>query len=122
MITKIIYPAFAVSALLAFGTTASLAETKGKTITIKSEIMDVGCCLEGDDKGVGHKKCAVACAQAGNPIGLRTEKGDVYLLVGIQDHDANRGALIKKMADSVSVEFTPVKKGGSQVISVSAVQ
>ena len=122
MKTKIIHAAFAVSALLLFGTTSSFGEPKGETVTVKGEVIDVWCYLEGDDKGADHKKCAVACAKAGNPIGLLTEKGDVYVLVGIKDHDADRDALIKKMAEAVSVEGTLVKKGGTQVIYVSAVK
>ncbi|MEI6872434.1 MAG: hypothetical protein WCL08_09150, partial [Verrucomicrobiota bacterium] len=74
------------------------------------------CYYEGDEKGDEHKKCAISCAKAGNPIGLLTEKGDVYVLVGFKDHDANRDAFINKMADTVSVEGTLVKKGGTQVL------
>ena len=122
MKTKIIRAAFAVSALLLFGNTPSFAEPKGERVTIKGEVIDVWCYLEGDDKGADHKKCAVACAKAGNPIGLLTEKGDVYVLVGIKEHDSDKDALIKKMAETVSVEGTLVKKGGTQVIYVSAVK
>lgn len=122
MKTKIIHAAFAVSALLLFGTMSGLAEPKGETVTVKGEVIDVWCYLEGGDKGAEHKKCAVTCAKAGNPIGLLTEKGDVYVLVGIKDHDADRDALIKKMAETVSVEGTLVKKGGTQVIYVSAMK
>src|SRR5712671_1233404 len=104
MITKIIRAAFAVSALLLFGTTSSFGEPKGETVTVKGEVIDVWCHLEGGDKGADHKKCAVTCAKAGNPIGLLTEKGDVYVLVGIKDHDPDKDALIKKMAETVSVE------------------
>jgi hypothetical protein len=74
MKSKLIQAAFA---LLSFGTTSSFAEPKGEAVTMKGEVIDVWCYLEGDDKGADHKKCAVACAKAGNPIGLLTEKGDV---------------------------------------------
>jgi hypothetical protein len=119
MKSKLIHAAFA---LLSFGTTSSFAEPKGEAVTMKGEVIDVWCYLEGDDKGADHKKCAVACAKAGNPIGLLTEKGDVYVLVGIKDHDADRDTLIKKMAENVSVDGTLVKKGGTQVIYVSALK
>jgi hypothetical protein len=44
------------------------------------------------------------------------------VLVGIKDHDADRDTLIKKMAENVSVDGTLVKKGGTQVIYVSALK
>jgi hypothetical protein len=48
--------------------------------------------------GAAHKKCAAACAKAGNPIGLVTEKGDVYVMMGLKDHQPGKDVLINKMA------------------------
>jgi hypothetical protein len=114
--------AFAVLALILFAIRPSFGEPKGETVTLKGEVVDLWCYLEGDDHGAEHKKCAVACAKAGNPIGLATEKGDVYVLVGIKDHDPDKDALIGKMAETVTVEGTLVKKGGTQLIYVSKVK
>ena len=60
--------------------------------------------------------------QARKPYSLVSGILLAYVLVGIKDHDADRDALIKKMADTVSVEGTLVKKGGTQVIYVSALK
>jgi hypothetical protein len=122
MKTKIVPAVFAVPALLLMSLTSSFGEPKGETVSLKGEVIDVWCYLEGDDHGADHKKCAVACAKAGNPIGLLTEKGDVFVLVGIKDHDPGKDALIGKMAENVTVEGTLVKKGGSQLIYVSSVK
>jgi len=56
--------------------------------------------------------------QAGDPIALLSEKGDLYILMGIKDHDPAKDMLIEKMADNVTVEGTLVKKGGVQAIYV----
>lgn len=117
---RIVSVAFA--SLLLLGTMSAFGQPKGDTVTVKGEVVDVWCYLEGGNKGADHKKCAVTCAKAGNPIGLLTEKGDVYVLVGIKDHDPDKDALIEKMAETVAVEGTLVKKGGTQVIYVSAVK
>jgi len=122
MKSNMIGAALAVSAMLSFGTASSFADPKGEQVKLKGEVVDVWCYYEGDEKGAEHKKCAISCAKAGNPIGLLTEKGDVYVLVGFKDHDANRDAFINKMADTVSVEGTLVKKGGTQVLYVTSLK
>ena len=110
--------------LLAFSTLAVvvLAQPKGDTVKVKGEVVDLWCYLEGGDRGADHKACAVTCAKAGNPIGLLTEKGELYVMMGIKDHQPGREVLIDKMADTVTVEGTLVKKGGVQVIYVSDVK
>ena len=87
---------------------------------MKGEVVDLWCFLEGGDRGADHKQCAVSCAKAGNPIGLVTEKDDV--MMGLKDHQPGREVLLEKMAETVTVEGTLVKKGGVQVIYVSAVK
>src|SRR6266498_3809941 len=98
------------------------AQPKGETVTLKGEVVDLWCYLEGGDKGADHKKCAVDCAKAGNPIALLTEKGDIYVLMGIKDHQPGKEILIDKMAENVTIEGTLVKKGGVQVVYVSSVK
>jgi hypothetical protein len=114
--------AFAACALLVLGGTIALAQPKGDKVTLKGEVVDLWCYLEGGDHGAEHKKCAVECAKAGNPIGLVTEKGDVYVLMGIKDHQPGREVLLDKMAETVTIEGTLVKKGGIQVVYVSSVK
>jgi hypothetical protein len=109
-------------ALMFLGVRMTSAEPKGDAVTLKGEVVDLWCYLEGGDHGADHKECAVACAKAGNPIGLLTEKGDIYVLMGIKDHQPGKDVLINKMAETVTVEGTLVKKGGVQVVYVSAVK
>jgi len=99
-----------------------MAQPKGETVRLKGEVVDLWCYLEGGDHGADHMKCAVECAKAGNPIGLLTEKGDIYVLMGIKDHQPGKDVLIDKMAQNVTIEGTLVKKGGVQVVYVSSVK
>lgn len=119
---KIQIVSVAIAALLLFGIMPVFGQPKGDAVTIKGEVVDLWCYLEGGDRGAEHKKCAVTCAKVGDPIGLLTEKGDVYVLVGIKDHDPDKDTLIGKMAETVAVEGTLVKKGGTQAIYVTAVK
>lgn len=108
--------------LLGLGSPVAFGEPKGDTVKVKGEVVDLWCYLEGGDHGAEHKDCAVACAKAGNPIGLLTAKGEIYVMMGVQDHQPGREVLINKMAETVTVEGILVKKGGVQVIYVSSVK
>jgi hypothetical protein len=101
---------------------AAFGQPKGTKLTVKGEVVDLWCYLEGGDHGAKHKDCAVACAKAGNPIGIVDAKGNVYVAMGIKDHQPGREVLIDKMAQTVTITGTLVKKGGTQVIYVSSVK
>jgi hypothetical protein len=122
MKTRIIYAALALSVVLFLSGIRAFAQPKGDPVTLKGEVIDLWCYLEGGDHGADHKQCAVECAKAGNPIGLLTDKGDIYIMMGIKDHQPGREVLIDKMAETVTVEGTLVKKGGVQVVYVSSVK
>jgi len=122
MKAKVIRALGAVPALLFLGVLIAFAQPKGETVKVKGEVVDLWCFLEGGDRGADHKQCAVSCAKAGNPIGLVTEKDEVYVMMGLKDHQPGREVLLEKMAETVTVEGTLVKKGGVQVIYVSSVK
>ena len=101
---------------------SALAQPKGPTVTVKGEVVDMWCYLEGGDHGPSHKTCATACAKAGNPIGIVDAKGDVYVTAGIQDHQPAQAVLLGKMSQEVTVTGTLVKKGGTQMLYVNSVK
>jgi hypothetical protein len=119
---RIVRAAFAALPLLLLAVTPTFAQPKGEAVKIQGEVIDLWCYLEGGDHGAEHKQCAIACAKAGNPIGLLTEKGEIFVMMGIRDHQPGKDVLIDKMAETVTIEGTLVKKGGTQVIYVSAVK
>src|SRR6059036_3920461 len=119
---KIIAAVLGASLLLSVGVMIALAQPKGETVKVKGEVVDLWCFLEGGDRGADHKQCAISCAKAGNPIGLVTEKDEVYVMMGLKDHQPGREVPLEKMAETVTAEGTLVKKGGVQVIYVSSVK
>ena len=98
------------------------AQPKGKTVTVKGEVVDLWCYLESGGRGAGHKACALECAKAGNPIGILDKKGNLYVAMGMKDHQPGRDVLINKMAQMVTVTGTLVRKGGTQVIYITNVK
>jgi len=84
--------------------------------------VDTWCYLEGGDRGPAKKDCATACAKAGNPIGVLDAKGNLYLAVGLKDHQSAQALLLNKMSDQVTVTGTLVKKAGVQMIYIESVK
>ena len=110
------------AALVLAGTWLAFAQPKGDEVTVKGEVIDLWCYLEGGDHGAEHKDCATMCAKAGNPIGILDDKGNIYVVMGLKEHQAGKELLSDKMADTVTVAGTIVKKGGVQVIYVKSVK
>jgi hypothetical protein len=46
---------------LALSAHSVLAQPKGEDVTIKGEVIDLWCYLEGGDHGADHKACGVKC-------------------------------------------------------------
>src|SRR5262249_45586662 len=109
--------------VVVIGTVAFLsAQPKGEGATIKREVVDLWCYLEGGDRGAAKKECATACAKAGNPIGILDGKGNLYVAAGLQDHQPAQKLLATRMSDEVTVTGTIVRKGGVQMIYVDSVK
>jgi len=113
---------YVIAVVLAASVCTAMAQPKGQEITVKGEVIDLWCYLEGGDHGAEHKDCATMCAKAGNPIGILDDKGNIYVVMGLKEHQAGKELLSDKMADTVTVAGTLVKKGGVQVIYVKSVK
>ena len=98
------------------------AQPQGERTTIKGEVVDMWCYLEGGDRGPSKRDCATACAKAGNPIGILDAKGNLYVAAGLQDHQPAQAILARKMSDEVTVTGTLVKKGGVQMLYIDSVK
>jgi hypothetical protein len=61
----------------------------GAVKTVVGEIVDFSCYLQVGKHGEKHRDCAQKCLRAGQPIGLLTENGDMYMLME-EEHDPRR--------------------------------
>jgi hypothetical protein len=111
-----------VFALLIAGTAFVMTQPNGERTTVKGEVVDLWCYLEGGDRGPTKKDCATACAKAGNPIGVLDVKGNLYVTAGLKDHQPARAILTDKMSQEVTITGTLVKKGGVQMIYIDTVK
>ncbi len=117
--------AIALGALLAVGIAVAVsthADPTGTDTSIKGEVVDLWCFLESGARGAGHKACAVGCATSGLPIGIVDADGNIYLALGFKDHQSAKDLLLSRMADTVTVSGTLVKKGGFEAIFIKEVK
>jgi len=65
----------------------------GATVkTVVGEIVDFSCYLQIGKHGEKHRACAQKCFTAGQPIGLLTENGTLYMLME-EEHDPRRDGM-----------------------------
>jgi hypothetical protein len=63
-----------------------------KPVTVVGELIDFSCYLQVGKHGDKHRSCGQKCITNGQPIGLLTEDGTVYMLME-EEHDPRRDGL-----------------------------
>jgi type 1 fimbria pilin len=109
--------------LLLGATAARAADAPGSdSVTVKGEIVDLACYLNHGARGAKHQQCALTCLKNGEPMGLLTESGQVYLLLA--DHqDAKPFEEAKTYAaDQVEVTGPIAEKAGITGLTVLSVK
>ena len=101
---------------------APAAQPKGERVTVRGEVVEMWCYLEGGDRGPAKKACATACARAGNPIALVDDKSQLYVLAGLKDHQPAQELLLNKMSEVVTVTGTLVRHPNAQMIYIESVK
>jgi hypothetical protein len=61
----------------------------GKPVTVVGEIVDFSCYIQLGKHGEKHRSCGQKCVANGQPIGLLTQKGELYMLMP-EEHDPRR--------------------------------
>ena len=96
----------------------------GRPVTVVGEIVDFSCYLQLGKHGEKHRSCGQKCVQNGQPIGLLTQNGTLYMLMP-EEHDPRRdGGVDAKASGSehmghiVEVNGTEASVGGYRGIYV----
>ena len=99
---------------------------KGHAVTLTGEVVDLSCYLQLGKKGDAHKACGAKCVAAGEPAGLLTKQGKVYMLMAEQHHPRRDGqvSLAKEMSDqmgqTITVSGMLVKNAGIATVFIEA--
>ena len=101
---------------------AVAAPVLGQEITVTGELVDHACFMRsGDDgRGIDHAACALACAQIGQPVGLVTEDGEVYVMAGAVTDD-NNALLVPHMSHIVEVTGVVTEGNGITTLTTDEV-
>jgi hypothetical protein len=89
-------------------------EETGQTVTVKGEVIDMACYAESGASGKDHADCAKTCISAGLPVGLKSEDGKIYLLIG--DHKPMNNELANYAAQTITVKGKAVSRDGVNMI------
>jgi hypothetical protein len=96
----------------------------GKPVTVVGEIVDFSCYLQVGKHGEKHRACGQKCVNNGQPIGLLTKSGSLYMLMP-EEHDPRRDggvdlrpAAAEHMGHIVTVNGTQASHMGYSAIFV----
>jgi len=96
----------------------------GHAVSVVGEIVDFSCYLQLGKHGEKHRSCGQKCVQNGQPIGLLTESGTLYMLMP-EEHDPRRDGGVDAKASAsdhmghiVRVNGTEAQVGGYRGIYV----
>lgn len=86
--------------------------------------IDMTCFLKHDSKGDTHKTCAQECAAKGLPIGILTDDGKIYQVMGKGHEDLKtvNQPLVKYMETKVIVVGEVFEKQGERVMVVEKIK
>jgi hypothetical protein len=102
---------------------ASATSSKVGARSVIGEVVDPACWLVNGAKGPSHKECAIACAKAGQVLGIvenKTQK--LYMIANDKPgEDPNKG-LVDYVGQTVLVKGRVYSRGGATGIKVSSVE
>ena len=89
--------------------------------TLEGEVLDLACYLVHSASGPEHAPCALKCVKSGQPMGLLTEDGSVYLLYASHT-DASAFDAAKEFAGKrVTITGKMAEQAGMTGIEVATV-
>jgi hypothetical protein len=89
-------------------------------MTVQGEIVDMACYLPKGSRGAAHKSCAQMCAKGGQPIGVVTDAGDLYLLLNDHNNPDPYEAAKKLAGDRAEIKGNKFSRQGLAGIVVEA--
>ncbi len=97
----------------------------GHEVTLVGEVVDISCYLQLGKHGEKHRACGQKCAQTGQPVGLLTKDGELYILMP-EEHDPRRdggvtvaAAGAEHMGHIIKVVGTEAKADGYRGVYVA---
>lgn len=107
----------------------SEAAATSKRITVTGEIMDTWCYVSGvmgspeATLGSAHHTCAIWCAAGGIPVGLRTDEGEVYMVLQLEGNGTADGdpTFLDLQSETVTADGTVYERDGLKYLVVDKI-
>ncbi|MFZ3376479.1 MAG: hypothetical protein WA183_13085 [Chthoniobacterales bacterium] len=96
------------------------AISSGETKKITGEVVDMACYIDHNATGEKHADCAKKCISSGLPVGLKTDDGKIYLLIG--EHKPLNTELVQYAAKKITVEGKVTARDGVNLIENAVIQ
>ena len=87
---------------------------QGEKITVTGEVVDMMCYIDHGAKGKDHQSCARKCIKGNGPVGLLTDDGDLYILIG--EHEPANDRLAEYAAETITVEGKYAERNGMKMV------
>lgn len=119
---------FGAAALLAL-TGQGQAAGGGERVQVTGEIMDTWCYLSGvmggpeATLGTAHHTCAMWCAAGGIPVGLRTDNGEIYLVLKLEGAGTADGSptILEVQSDRITADGMAYERNGIKYLIVDQI-
>jgi hypothetical protein len=111
----------ALAFLVVFGLGIALGE-EAEVFSVEGEIIDMACYVSQEAKGPDHAGCAKRCVKAGQPMGLLTDDGTVYVLYASHKDGSAFEAAKDHAGAKVQISGTLSTRGGIKGIEVATVK
>jgi hypothetical protein len=100
----------------------------GRPAELVGEIVDFSCYLQLGKHGEKHRSCGQKCAQNGQPVGLLTREGVLYMIMP-EEHDPRRDGLVdlrpsasERMGHIVKLMGTETQVNGYRAVYVKGLK
>jgi hypothetical protein len=117
--------AIALAACAALTLSSPDAQAQGKRVQIKGEVVDTFCHVSEImfASGTAHYQCAVWCAVGGIPVSIKSESGELYMVLRIEeDEESSAGPrIIRIQGSEVTVDGEFFERDGVKYLLVTTV-
>jgi len=94
--------------------------SKHPATIVTGELVDTGCYLGHASKGQSHAECATMCIDQGMPMGVLTQKGQLYLVTMNHDNPDAFNKLKKMAGKNVAVTGHVYTRAGLTAIEIDS--
>jgi hypothetical protein len=92
----------------------------GETKKITGEVVDMACYVDHNATGEKHIDCAKKCIASGLPVGLKSDDGKTYLIIG--EHKPLNSDLVQYAGKKITVEGKVTSRDGVNMIENAVIQ